>query len=68
MASLNVTMNENCGSETSTPGQFNVLAHYTETDAGFAFGVFTSRERAEACLLVLAGRADVVLATIEEVP
>lgn len=68
MASLNVTMNEGCGeSETTTPGSFNVRAHYNETDAGHLYGTFSSKEAAEKCVLVLAGRADVVKATIEEV-
>ncbi len=48
-----------------TPGNFNVRAFYTETDAGHIFGTFTSREKAENCLLVLAARSDVIKATVE---
>lgn len=67
--SFSQTVNVNdCGSsETQTVGTFNVRAHYNETDAGHLFEAFTTRERAEQCLLVLAGRADVIKAKIESV-
>lgn len=66
---LNVTVNEaECAPETpATPGTFNVRVWYDEVSSGFLFGVFTARERAEQALLVLAGRAGVVRAQIEEV-
>ncbi len=64
---LNVTVNEGCPSAPSTPGTYNVRAHYNETDAGQLFGPFGSRERAEECLLVVAARPDVIKAEIETV-
>lgn len=66
---LNVTVNEaECSTEqTSTPGNFNVRAHYNEVDDGHLFEGFTTRERAEQCVLVLAGRADVIKAKVETV-
>lgn len=64
MTTTTINVNENCGPQ--TPGNFAVRAFYTETDAGHVFGVFTTRERAEQCLLVLAARPGVVKATIEE--
>jgi hypothetical protein len=67
MSSVVINLNESCGEQTSTPGNFNVRAHYNETDAGHLFEGFTNRERAEQCLLVLAGRSDVVKAKIEPV-
>lgn len=62
--STTVNVNDCCP---VTPGTFSVRVHYTEVDAGHLFGTFTSREAAEKCLLILAGRADVVFATIEGV-
>lgn len=63
MTTTTVNVNENC--QSITPGNFNVRAFYNETDAGHLFGVFSSRESAEKCLLILAARSDVIRATIE---
>lgn len=64
---FNLTVNEGgtCP-QPATPGVFHVRAFYTETTAGHLFGPFGTREAAEACANVLAGRSDVVKATIEE--
>lgn len=63
---LNLTVNEStsCGSPT-TPGTFNVRVWYDENTAGHLIGPFSCKERAEQCLLVLAGRAGVIKATVE---
>ncbi len=45
--------------------QFTVRAWYTEADDGETFGPFNRRDGAEACVLVLAARPDVIRATIE---
>jgi len=66
----NLTINLNdtgCADTPCTAGTFNVRAFYTEVDAGHVFGSFKSREAAEKCVLVLAGREDVVKAVIEPV-
>jgi len=57
-------MNEN-----QKPG-YNVRAWYDSPgsrDGGQMFGKFNNRKYAEECLLVLAGRGDVVSAQIEEI-
>lgn len=67
MSTVSTTVNVNDQSPCpGTPGSFNVRVSYTEADAGHLFGVFTTRERAEQCVLILAGRAGVIKAAIEE--
>lgn len=65
---LNLTVNE--GSSPAAPitlGTFNVRAHYNETDAGQLFGPFSTKEAAEQCILILAGRQGVVKVELEVV-
>lgn len=50
--------------DTST---YNVRAVFTKNDAGQVFGPFSSLSVAEQCVLVLAGRSDIIKATIEKV-
>lgn len=64
---LNITVNESGESSTQTPGIYNVRAFYDEVSAGHLFGPFGTREQAEECALVLAGRTGVVRAVVEEV-
>lgn len=59
MSTVNTTVNVNDGPATNTPGSYSVKAHYTDVDAGSAFGPFSTREQAEQCLLVVAARTDV---------
>lgn len=50
----------------ATPGVFQIRVRYFGSqDSGQVFGTFTTREQAEKCLQVLAGRSDVESATIE---
>lgn len=68
MATVNINLADDCGgtSTPSTPGLFTVRAFYAGTpDAGHVYDRFTTRERAEQCLLVLASRSDVRRAVIE---
>lgn len=62
---LNLTVNEGGSSPPVTPGTFNVRAFYSETDAGHLFGPFGTREAAEQCAVVLAGREGVIKVIIE---
>ena len=48
-------------------GLFRVRVIYDVRDAGHTFGTFDQRDDAEDCVLVLAARADVLSAQIEEV-
>lgn len=65
---LNLTINEASGTTpSSTPGTYNVRAKYTETDAGHVFGPFSTREKAEECLVTLSARTGVITAEIEVV-
>lgn len=64
MSSVSTTVNVNPDC-TVTPGTFQVRAFYTETDEGHLFGPFSTKERAESCLLVLAGRTAVIKAQLE---
>lgn len=66
MATMTTTVNVG-GDCPATPGTFNVRAHYNEADNGHLFGPFSTREKAEACALTLAGRGNVIKATVEEV-
>ena len=63
---LNLTVNEAapCGTPT-TSGTFNVRVWSDENTAGHLIGPFSCKERAEQCLLVLAGRAGVIKAALE---
>lgn len=65
MSCVTTTVNVNDPAPAVTAGSFQVRIHFTELDAGFVFGTFSTRERAEQCLLVVAGRSDVKKATIE---
>ena len=47
--------------------QYRVRAVYDARDSGYVFGPFDSRDEAEQCVIVLAGRDDVLSAQIEEV-
>jgi len=63
---LNVTVNEAAPSPpASTPGNYQVRARYTETDAGHIFGPFSTKETAEQCAVTLAARDGVINATVE---
>lgn len=67
MSTVSTVVNVNPDSCPGTTGVFNVRAFYTETDNGHIFGTFTTRERAEECVLVLAARSNVVKAQVEVV-
>lgn len=54
--STTVNVNESCP---ATPGTFTVKAWYNEVADGSPYGPFASRESAEKCAQVLAGRSDV---------
>lgn len=66
---VNFNVNESGGCNApvvSTNGSYNVRAKYVgQQDAGHLYGVFSTRQQAEACVLALAGRDDVQSATIE---
>lgn len=63
---LNLTVNEStsCGAPT-TPGTYSVRVWYDENTAGHLYGPFSCKERAEQCVLVLAGRPGVIKAAVE---
>lgn len=68
---LNVTVNENCGGSTTSPtsGTYSVRVWYLEQpDAGHLYGVFSTRQQAEQCVLNLSFRSNVRSAMIEETP
>jgi hypothetical protein len=47
--------------------QYNVRAVYDVRADGPLYGPFADREEAEQCVIVLAGRVDVISATIEPI-
>lgn len=65
---LQIIVNEAAASAPpSTPGNFQVRAFYTETDAGHVFGPFSTKETAEQCAVTLAARPGVLRAVVESV-
>lgn len=66
MSTVATTVNVNDCACPVTPGTFTVRAFFNEVDEGHPFGTFASREAAEKCVHILAGREGVLKATIEE--
>lgn len=66
MSTVTTTVNVggDCGS--ATPGTFTVQVEYGTAGTPQTFGPFATRESAERCVHVLAGRSDVRNATIQE--
>lgn len=68
---FNLTVNEaECSPPTcpTTPGTYQVRAFYeAQQDSGHTFGPFSTKEKAEQCALVLAGRSDVESVTVEAI-
>lgn len=62
---VTTTVNVGDCQPTQTPGTYHVRAHYADSDAGYRFGPFASREKAEECLLAVAKRTDVKKAELE---
>jgi hypothetical protein len=67
---LNLTVNEaECSTPCpATPGTYQVRAFYeSQQDSGHTYGPFSTKEKAEECALVLAGRTDVESVTVEAI-